>query len=176
MWCAVQMMMNGRKQGSLGFKFNGRLYEHLRIKRNAMISAKLKGKSRPWQLGVKRSAETKRRQSLALKGRPRPDLRGRKISDKARATLANYRNGNTYTRGTKWWNNGVDERRAFDCPGEGWKLGRIGSFKSYERTPEWRSRHSELLKGRHWYNNGEVNVLVDECPSGFVEGRIANNG
>lgn len=28
------------------------------------------------------------------------------------------------------------------------------------------------LKGKHWYNNGEINVLVKECPEGFVKGRL----
>ena len=27
-------------------------------------------------------------------------------------------------------------------------------------------------KGRHWYNNGEINIRAKECPDGFVLGRL----
>ena len=28
------------------------------------------------------------------------------------------------------------------------------------------------LKGKHWYNNGVLNILANECPEGFVKGRL----
>lgn len=124
MWCAVQMMRNGNKDDRK-FRFNSRLYEHARKKRNAIISRSLKGKPHPWQIGRKHSDETRMKQSLSQKGKPRPWQIGRKLSDKARANLEAHRNGNTYVRGKKWWNDGVNERRDFDCPGDGWKQGRV---------------------------------------------------
>ena len=45
-------------------------------------------------------------------------------------------------------------------------------------------RHSEEAKrkiseanrinniGRHWYNNGKINIMSKECPDGFIPGRI----
>lgn len=30
----------------------------------------------------------------------------------------------------------------------------------------------EAHKGTHWYNNGEVNAQVNECPEGLVKGRL----
>ena len=38
MWCAVQMMRNGNNSGLRKFKFNSRLYELARVKRNAIVS------------------------------------------------------------------------------------------------------------------------------------------
>ena len=28
------------------------------------------------------------------------------------------------------------------------------------------------VRGRHWYNNGEINIRAKECPPGFVPGRL----
>ena len=32
--------------------------------------------------------------------------------------------------------------------------------------------HSKKIKGRHWYNNGKINVMQYECPDGFVLGKL----
>ena len=37
---------------------------------------------------------------------------------------------------------------------------------------EFARKVSESKKGRHYYNNGEVEVMVFECPNGFVPGRM----
>ena len=51
-----------------------------------------------------------------------------------------------------WWNNGVNNTRSAQCPGEGWVQGRLVC---------WR-----------WFNNGVQNVRSHECPQGFTPGRI----
>lgn len=30
------------------------------------------------------------------------------------------------TSGTSWWNNGLTNKRSFECPGDGWTMGRLG--------------------------------------------------
>lgn len=54
--------------------------------------------------------------------------------------------------------------------------------KGKPRSAETRKKLSELnkgnkyglgntnVRGRHWYNNGQINALVYECPEGFVPG------
>lgn len=37
---------------------------------------------------------------------------------------------------------------------------------------EQKKRQSEKMKGRHWYNNGEITISAFECPDGFVKGRL----
>lgn len=51
------------------------------------------------------------------------------------------------------------------------------SQRGLKRSETTRSRISkakmgkQTVLGRHWYNNGEVEILADECPTGFVKGR-----
>jgi hypothetical protein len=33
--------------------------------------------------------------------------------------------GGATVKGTRWWNNGIQQRRASSCPGDGWNLGRL---------------------------------------------------
>lgn len=46
------------------------------------------------------------------------------------------------------------------------------------RSVEYRKKISEAkkgnqnVKGRHYYNNGKINVMRFECPEGFVPGRL----
>lgn len=37
---------------------------------------------------------------------------------------------------------------------------------------EQKKRQSEKMKGRHWYNNGEITISAFDCPDGFVKGRL----
>ena len=39
-------------------------------------------------------------------------------------------------------------------------------------SKEYKQKLSEAKKGRFWFNNGIITVLVKECPAGFVKGRI----
>ena len=42
-------------------------------------------------------------------------------------------------------------------------------------SEEYRKKISDALKGRHWYNNGIVQVMSFECPIGFTKGMLKNN-
>lgn len=48
--------------------------------------------------------------------------------------------------------------------------------KLHNGSEEHRRKNSEahkgILKGRHYYNNGKINVCRYECPPGFVPGRL----
>ena len=61
MWCAVQMMRNGKKPLRV-FKFNSKLYEAARIKRNQLISMNMKGKPKN-----RESVEKQRKKLLGRK-------------------------------------------------------------------------------------------------------------
>lgn len=39
-------------------------------------------------------------------------------------------------------------------------------------SDEQKQRQSEKMKGRHWYNNGEITISAFECPEGFINGRL----
>ena len=53
------------------------------------------------------------------------------------------------------------------------------SRKGKPKTEEWRKKLSETKKGennpaygKHWYNNGKINIMAKECPDGFTPGRL----
>lgn len=70
--------------------------------------------------------ETRVKLSAASKGRkygPR--------SEETRAKLSAVKKGKTtWVKGTYWWNNGLENKRAIECPGEGWKRGQNRRKKS----------------------------------------------
>lgn len=50
--------------------------------------------------------------------------------------------------------------------------GGVSPMKGKRLSEEAKKLHSEQLKGRHLYNNGEVTIMAFECPEGFVPGRL----
>ena len=46
------------------------------------------------------------------------------------------------------------------------------SGKGKKMSEESKKKMSEAKKGMHWFNNGEKCVRANECPPGFVPGRI----
>ena len=43
--------------------------------------------------------------------------------------------------------------------------------KGRRQSDNAKKKLSEANKGRHWFTNGEINVKLFECPTGFVPGR-----
>lgn len=66
------------------------------------------------------------------------------------------------------------------------KKGKPSGHKGMHFSEEAKKKISEATKGRttwnkglklgsngtHWYNNGKINVKANECPEGFVKGRL----
>ena len=61
--------------------------------------------------GKHRSEETRKKISNKLKGKVRSQEHCRKIS--------------IVKKGIHWWNNGIEMKMSRECPGEGWKRGRL---------------------------------------------------
>ena len=79
--------------------------------------------------GWKPSEETKRKTSESMKGRPKApfsDEHKKNISDAVKKMHAEGKYaGPPSHAGTKWWNNGTRNKRAAECPGEGFVLGKL---------------------------------------------------
>ena len=39
-------------------------------------------------------------------------------------------------------------------------------------SEEHKNKISEATKGRHWFNNGKINIMAKECPPGFMPGML----
>ena len=107
--------------------------------------------------GIKRSKETLRKMSAAATGKKHSEETRRKISEAKRGTKAsgetrkkmreahqgtnNHFYGKTHSeetrrkwsetrKGRKWWNDGQgNSTLSFECPGNGWELGRVGGVR-----------------------------------------------
>ena len=128
-------------------------------------------------IGQKRTLEQRKRMSEAQKNRdPSTFARGFTVPQERRDKISASLTGKKQSEETKqkrrdsisrlkWWNNGVENIRAIDCP-EGYIAGRINFKLSVDGST--RSSH----KGTKWFNNGLENRMAYECPEGFQPGRI----
>lgn len=82
----------------------------------------------PWNKGKTGvySEETRKKISEAKKGKSLSNETKAKIGVKS--TIANLKNSDKISarfKGLLYWNNGIVNKRARECPGEGWTRGRL---------------------------------------------------
>ena len=97
-------------------------------------------------------------------------------------------------KGSSWWNNGVEQIKVFDCPGEGWVKGRLGRwwnngeenrFGSCAPSENWTAGRVQVQKtadrqstsgsGNVWWNDGGNETRSKTYPGeGWVRGRVFN--
>ena len=130
--------------------------------------AKLRGQTRTTEQRKRFSEGQKKRDpDTFARGFTVPQVRRDKIS----ATLAGQKQSEETKlkrkesiSKLKWWNNGVENLRAEECP-EGYVAGRI-NFK-----PSAESKAKSSHKGTKWFTNGKENRMSYECPEGFWSGK-----
>ena len=81
------------------------------------LSESLPGDNNPF-FGKQLSEETRRKLSESLKGRTFSEETRKKLSEAAKGK-------NKWTKDSHWWNNGIEMKMSRECPGEGWKRGRL---------------------------------------------------
>ena len=95
------------------------------------------------------SEEAKKKLSEAHKGKPGPN-KGKKRSEETKKKMSKALKGRQFSEETKK------------------KL----SEAAKNMSDETKKKLSEAAKGKHWFNNGKINIMAKECPPGFVPGRI----
>ena len=161
------------------------LSEVCKQRRNAAIASKLSGKPQSKELvekrvaklrGQKRTEEQRQRFSEAQKKRDASTFaRGFTVPQERRDKISQTLTGQVQSEETKlkrkesisklkWWNNGVENVRAVQCP-EGFVAGRI-NFK-----PSDESKAKSSHKGTKWFTNGVENRMSYECPESFWPGK-----
>jgi hypothetical protein len=94
--------------------------------------------------------------------------------------------------GSSWWNNGVEQVKVFESPGDGWVPGRLGKWwndgteNKFGVNPPgegWIAGRIQIQKtaerqslsgtGNVWWTDGIAETRAKECPGGsWVRGRL----
>ena len=147
----------------------------IRANTGRKVSEETRKKLREVSTGRKLSDETKNKISKIHKGKELSEEtknkisiagKGRKVSDEFKCNLAKRMNGNknmlgkTHSQKTK---NLMSEKAS----------GENNHFYGKKHTKETLEKMSKSIKGRKWWNDGQVNKFVVECPgSNWSPGRI----
>ena len=76
-------------------------------------------------LGKIVSDETRKKQSMMKRGKKLTDEHKKKIGQASKKLGLKPPS----SKGKKWWNDGVSQKLCFECPGDGWVLGRCPVVK-----------------------------------------------
>ncbi len=78
-----------------------------------------------------------------------------------------------------WWTNGVENVRAYECPGDEFKRGRVMSWNKgkcgveHQLSEEVKIKLSKAFTGKIFWNDGHKNKRSKECPGdGWVKGKL----
>ena len=103
------------------------------------------------------SDSTREKLRAAKKGEKNP-MYGKHLSDESKNKLSEARKGIHFTEEHK---NKLSEAKKGHPVSEETKK-KIGELK----------KGNTNTKGKHWYNNGKINIMSKECPEGFVTGML----
>lgn len=54
---------------------------------------------------------------------------------------------------------------------EAWAYDKHFTIKTREKISKLK-KGNKNVRGKHWYNNGKINIMSKECPEGFVPGML----
>ena len=121
--------------------------EHIILHNHSIERGKKISKTK---IGQHHSDETKRKLSISHNGKH--------LSEETKNKMSKALKGRSFSKEHK---NKISE--ALKC--------HTVSEETKNRISE-KSKGNTNTKGRHWYNNGKINVMSKECPEGFVPGML----
>ena len=137
---------------SIGMYFDRPAYELIFLPSSEHISLHKKGKT--YFKGKHHTAEAKKRISEAQTGE------------------------NNSMHGKSPWNKGKKMSEEFCRKNSESHKGKPSPNKGKHLSEEAKKKLSEAskgntnTKGKHWYNNGKINIMAKECPDGFTPGHL----
>jgi hypothetical protein len=168
-------------------QFNDQHYERWGFDFDGEMKYCIKMTAQEHRLYHGQSKETRKKKSIhnaRLSGKDHPFF-GKHHTEEAKKTMSEKR------KGMLFFNNGVINKRALECP-SGFVKGKLISeierasiqrnaarqkgitHSQYgkKKSIETRRKISESKKGCKWYNNGIQNKMAFECPPGYILGRL----
>ena len=126
--------------------------------------------------------EHKRKIAEAAKGRPSP-MKGKHHTEETKKKLSDLNKGKRHSeesykraaeklKGRPAWNKGKHHTEEAKR-----KISEAGKGRHFSEDHKRKIGESNRgkLKGKHYYNNGEISVLADVCPEGFIKGRLTRH-
>lgn len=180
----TKQKMSEQRKGRIPWNKGGTMPEHVRnqlasVNKGKTLTEEHKEKLRQKFKGKTRSIEVRQKikagllRSLATtKRKPRPP-RGKEFRLQCSKKV----------KGSHYWNNGIEMKRAVECPGDGFVRGRLdtgakywnnGSVMKKSNTCPGDGWQLGMLKngGRYW-NNGQIMKKSVSCPGeGWCLGRL----
>lgn len=103
--------------------------------------------------------------SLHNKGKPKSETAKKKMSE---ARKGKYTGENNSFYGKR---HSEETKMRISRTKTGKKLGPF-SEEHKQKLSESKKAEKNPNYGKHWYNNGEVNIMTNKCPEGYVPGRL----
>lgn len=79
-------------------------------------------------------------------------------------------------KGKSTWNKGKylseEHKKKLSETLKGKLAGENNPMYGKKHSEETKNKIGEAHKGKHWYNNGKINIRAKECPPGFIPGRL----
>ena len=128
--------------------------------------------------GKHRSEETRKKISKAHKGKHRSEDTKKKISKAKKGKHRSEETRKKISKANKGKRHSEETKKKMSDAHKGKHTGSDNPFYGKHPSEETRKKLSAAKKGnknvrgKHWYNNGKINVMTKECPEGFVPGMI----
>lgn len=121
--------------------------------------------------GIKHSDESRLKMSVSKKGKPSPKgMLGKKLSEESKIKISQANSGKLGFWLGKSLPDEIKEKISNKLKGH---PNYLKSHTEETKRKIGEASHNRVHKrGRHWFNNGKVEIQSFECPLGFVKGRL----